>query len=134
MDLTPTVTSSLAGNNAPTADFYVGSDYWSVNNLYSSENWFTGDIAEILVFSRALTTEEQQDVDTYLREKYGLTSTPTAFTIPDKVSQPLNSLIESGPIEVAGISLLAPISISAAVVPVVVTGAVPAPKAPPNTT
>ena len=74
IDLTLNSTSSSPGNNSPAADLYVGSDYWSVNNLYSSENWFTGDIAEILVFSRALTTEEQQDVDTYLREKYGLTS------------------------------------------------------------
>jgi hypothetical protein len=106
IDLTLTETTSSAGNNSPTADLYVGSDW-------SSTNWFTGDIAEILVFSRALTTEEQQDVDTYLRGKYGLTSTPDAFAIPDKIAQPLNSLIESDPITVAGISLLAPISISA---------------------
>jgi hypothetical protein len=112
IDLTPTTTFSSPGNNSPAADLYVGSDYWTVNNLYSSTNWFTGDIAEILVFNRALTSQEQQTVDTYLRGKYGLTSTPDAFAIPEKVDQPLNGLIESAAITVSGITLLAPISIS----------------------
>ncbi|MCU0578442.1 MAG: hypothetical protein MUF69_02745, partial [Desulfobacterota bacterium] len=111
--LTPTVTSSSPGNNLPSADLYVGSDYWTVNNLYSSTNWFTGDIAEIMVFNRALTTQEQQTVDTYLREKYGLTNTPDGFTIPEKLYQPLNSLIESAAITVSGTTLLSPITISA---------------------
>lgn len=112
INLTPTVTSSSPGNNSPTADFYVGSDYWTVNNLSSSTNWFTGDLAEILIFNRALTALEQQTVDTYLRGKYGLTNTPVAFDIPDMLGQPLNSLIESAAISVSGITLLAPISIS----------------------
>ena len=75
-------------------------------------NWFTGDIAEILIFNRPLTTQEQQTVDTYLRGKYGLTSTPDALTLPDKVDQPLNSLIESAAFTVSGTTLLSPISIS----------------------
>jgi hypothetical protein len=33
---------------------------------------FNGDIAEIIVYSRALSTGEQQTVEQYLRAKYGL--------------------------------------------------------------
>ena len=81
--------------------------------VFGQTNWFTGDIAEILILNRALTTLERQTVESYLKGKYGLTNTPTSFSIPDKVDQPRNSLIESGSISVAGINLLAPISISA---------------------
>jgi hypothetical protein len=34
--------------------------------------FFTGDIAEILVYGRALTTEEQDRVRAYLTAKWGL--------------------------------------------------------------
>jgi len=111
--LTPTVNFSSPGNNSVTADLYVGSDYWTVNNLSSSTNWFTGDVAEILVFKRALTSEEQQTVENYILAKYGLTNTPNSFSFTDKVDQPLNSRIESDSITISGINILAPISVSA---------------------
>ena len=100
----PTATFSSPGNNSSTADLFIGRDGFT--------NWFEGDIAEILVFSRALTAQEQQTVENYLSEKYGLTNTPNVFSIPDKVDQPISSLIESDSITVSGINLLAPITIS----------------------
>lgn len=105
--LSPTINSFSPGNNLPTASFYVGGDGLGGNN------WFKGEIAEILIFNRALNTQEQQTVDNYLRGKYGLNNTPDGFTIPDKVNQPLNSVIESAAITVSGITMLSPISISA---------------------
>ncbi len=35
-------------------------------------NYFWGDIAEIIIFNRALRTEERQIVETYLSQKYGI--------------------------------------------------------------
>jgi hypothetical protein len=100
----PTATFSSPGNNSSTADLFIGRDGFT--------NWFEGDIAEILVFNRALTAQEQQTVENYLSGKYGLTNTPNVFSIPDKVDQPISSLIESDSITVSGINLLAPITIS----------------------
>lgn len=108
--LSPNRYFSTSANNSVAGNLYVGADWWSAASL--TDNWFTGDIAEILVFNRALTAQEQQTIDYYLRGKYGLTNTPDAFAIPDKADQALNSPIESAAITVSGITLLAPISIS----------------------
>ncbi len=35
-------------------------------------NYFSGDIAEIIIFNRALRTEERQVAETYLSQKYGI--------------------------------------------------------------
>jgi hypothetical protein len=109
--LTPTTNYFSPGNNLPVADLFIGSDTWAVNA--SGSNWFKGDIAEILIFNQALTSQEQQTVKNYLFAKYGLTNTPLAFSFADKTGQPLDTVIESDPITVSGINLLAPISISA---------------------
>ena len=78
--LTPTVTFSSPGNNPPAADLYVGSDFWTAGGL-GQTNWFTGDIAEILIFNRALTTLERQTVESYLRgEIWTLPIVPTSFS------------------------------------------------------
>ncbi len=41
--------------------------------LGSVQRYFNGDIAEIIVFTRALRTEERQLIETYLSKKYGIT-------------------------------------------------------------
>ena len=111
ISLTPTINNFSPGNNQPTADLVIGADIWAVNS--SGSNWFQGDIAEILVFNRALTAQEQQTVEGYLRSKYGFTNTPSSFSFIDKTGQPLDTVIASDPITVTGITLLASISISA---------------------
>lgn len=40
---------------------------------YASSNFFNGDIAEIIIFKRALQTQERQMVETYLSQKYQIT-------------------------------------------------------------
>ena len=38
----------------------------------SPEQFYRGDLAEILVYTRVLSPKEQQSVETYLKTKYGL--------------------------------------------------------------
>lgn len=40
-------------------------------NIYWNHDW-NGDIVEIIIYNRALTTEERQQVETYLNQKYAL--------------------------------------------------------------
>ena len=52
---------------------YIAKSYWS-------EGMFQGDIAEIILYNRKLTTQENADVQSYIANKYGLSmggSTPT---------------------------------------------------------
>jgi prepilin-type N-terminal cleavage/methylation domain-containing protein len=53
---------------------------FNINNLYvgcrysagAISNCFNGDIAEIIIFSRALKTDERKSVETYLSKKYNI--------------------------------------------------------------
>ena len=36
------------------------------------QEYFTGDIAEVIIFEKALTSSEQEQVEDYLLEKYDL--------------------------------------------------------------
>ena len=45
---------------------YLGKSYWA------SDGHFQGDLAEIILYNRALSPVEQAAVNTYLAEKYGL--------------------------------------------------------------
>jgi hypothetical protein len=38
--------------------------------------YYKGDIAEIIMFTSALTTEERQAIESYLSQKYSITITP----------------------------------------------------------
>ena len=50
-------------------------------NVYGGQYYFAGDIAEVLIFNRTLTTDERTIVNGYLELKYGLvTNTPPAPT------------------------------------------------------
>jgi hypothetical protein len=44
---------------------YIGRSYWA-------DGWLQGDIAEVLLYDRTLSTAEQQAVSNYLSSKYGL--------------------------------------------------------------
>jgi len=61
---------SVSGNidyNGTTAiDLAVGA-----SSPYAPYYWYTGDVLEILFYSRALTSTEIQQVDAYLADKYG---------------------------------------------------------------
>jgi hypothetical protein len=45
---------------------YIGRSYWG------SEGYFAGDIAEVLLYNRALNAAEQTAVNSYLSQKYGI--------------------------------------------------------------
>ena len=48
---------------------YIAKSYWS-------EGMFQGDIAEIILYNRKLTTQENADVQSYIANKYGLSVLP----------------------------------------------------------
>lgn len=46
----------------------------------NASNGYVGDIAEVLVYNRALTSQELVTIELYLAAKWGLSATPIAFT------------------------------------------------------
>jgi len=58
--------TASAGLNTPTGATYIG----GVNS--NASNLFSGDIAEVLIYNRALSTSERQQVEQYLLKQYGL--------------------------------------------------------------
>lgn len=70
-NITPSVSVQTAGSGT------VGA--WTANP--ASSNNFNGDIAEILVYGRALSTTEQDSVEAYLQDKYFSPGTPEPDTI-----------------------------------------------------
>ena len=46
----------------------------NVGRGFNNDTYFAGDIAEVLVYNRALTVAERQAVEAYLNSKYALTS------------------------------------------------------------
>ncbi|MFZ1545971.1 MAG: LamG-like jellyroll fold domain-containing protein [Candidatus Nitrotoga sp.] len=78
--------TSFNGQTASTAYSLNTSD--SAFNIgrgaYSGYNSFNGDIAELLVYSRALSDSELSAVDSYLNTKY--TTTAATITVPEPAS------------------------------------------------
>jgi hypothetical protein len=61
------VTSGVTAYNDVLRNFnYIGKSDWPADAIYQ------GDIAEVLIYNRPLTSTEQQDVEVYLADKYGL--------------------------------------------------------------
>ena len=71
-----------------------------------TSTYFSGDIAEIIVYTRALPDAERQQVDQYLLAKYNLQSTPA---IPVNAAPTANAGVD------ASITLPATLSLSGAV-------------------
>jgi glucose/arabinose dehydrogenase len=44
----------------------------NIGRGYNNNTFYAGDIAEVIVYDRALTTSERSDVEFYLKSKYGL--------------------------------------------------------------
>ena len=66
----------------------------NVGRGFNDNTYFAGDIAEVLVYNRALTVAERQAVEAYLNNKYFVTSPTSA---PQIASQPANvAVIEPG--------------------------------------
>ena len=59
----------------------VGSRYES--NTISTGKYFRGNVGEVLVFSRTLTTAERQQVERYLGQKWGISVTPPTASNAD---------------------------------------------------
>ncbi|WP_165920183.1 LamG-like jellyroll fold domain-containing protein [Chthoniobacter flavus] len=54
---------------------YIGKSNWG-----ATDPLYAGDMAEILIYNRALSDAERQQVEAYLNQKYLLVSAPTAVT------------------------------------------------------
>ncbi|HTG45669.1 MAG TPA: LamG-like jellyroll fold domain-containing protein, partial [Verrucomicrobiae bacterium] len=74
----------------------------SIGNLgrgYNNNSFFPGQIAEVLVYSRALSDAERQDVESYLETKYFVTSqvaTPTISPYGGSFSGPVTTTLQTG--------------------------------------
>ncbi|MBS1954390.1 MAG: chitobiase/beta-hexosaminidase C-terminal domain-containing protein [Cyanobacteria bacterium SZAS-4] len=74
----------------------------NINNVTRSTNvigaacnnndWFSGSIAEILVYNTALSSTDRGNVQTYLKNKYGINAAPSAPSI-----SPSNKVFSAGP-------------------------------------
>jgi len=79
-----------------TADYNAGSGQnWTIGDRAGGGQQFNGDIAELLIYNRVLTTQETKQVGAYLSYKYGVTTPYTgpyglwaAGYLPADVSNP----------------------------------------------
>ncbi len=65
---TAVVSGAIDYNSPNEHDLYLGVH----NGYFGLGGYLNGDIAEVLVYNRALTTSEQQEVEAYLGDKYGV--------------------------------------------------------------
>jgi len=56
-----------------------------------TNNYFSGDIAEILIYTRTLTTDEERAVGSYLTQKYQLVTTYVPLVLTVNVTSPTNN-------------------------------------------
>ncbi len=68
IDGTQEITSGSIGTSSETTDVLVGARVSGTET-----DFFTGDIAEIMVYTTAQTATERRDIETYLALKYGIT-------------------------------------------------------------
>lgn len=73
------VNSLLAGTGTSDATLLNAAGTWAIGNHsdYDNEAQFQGNIAEVIVFSSALTADERTRLETYLAVKYGITRDDT---------------------------------------------------------
>ena len=64
------------------ANNYLGRSYWA------SDGYFQGDIAEVILYNRALSTAEQSTVHAYLAEKYELAVVTPPPSVLDSPTAP----------------------------------------------
>ncbi|MEM6684542.1 MAG: GEVED domain-containing protein [Bacteroidota bacterium] len=69
--LDPAATNEGISNGTVAADVLIGARRASINT--GSGELFTGDVAEVVIYDRDLTTTEIQRVESYLALKYGIT-------------------------------------------------------------
>ncbi|MFD0863447.1 LamG-like jellyroll fold domain-containing protein [Sungkyunkwania multivorans] len=76
---------------ADTSPFNTGNVSTGVigGSFSTSDDFWDGEIAEVLVYNRVLTSTEQQEVDTYLAIKYGVTLTKDYVANSASITAPL---------------------------------------------
>ena len=67
----------------------VRADRLSYDRNIAGRSW-TGDMAEVLIYNRVLTTEEERLVGSYLADKWGLTTAYPPFTLGVSLTAPAN--------------------------------------------
>ena len=83
-------------------------DFGNLGRGYNDNTYFPGDFLEVLVYTRALTDAERQDVEQYLHAKYLANSLPSAtitspannesFTAPANIAVTADALDSDGTI------------------------------------
>jgi hypothetical protein len=63
------LTGTIDNGDGNERDLFIGASGWTPGGTY---NYLNGDVAEVLVYNRALTSDEQQQVELCLANKYGL--------------------------------------------------------------
>ena len=71
---------------------YIGKSYWG-------DGFFQGDVAEVLLYNRVLTTTEQNAVQSYIATRYGLTL--GSMPPPPALAAPTNLVATAGNASVA---------------------------------
>lgn len=57
----------------------TGPNGFSLSGYFASSEFSNGDIAEVILYNRVLTSQEWQGVQSYLATKYALSVTPTSY-------------------------------------------------------
>lgn len=72
-DSTVRLNGSSIITNTPIRAGFDGSDlYFCVSSLSGTGRYFNGYISEIIIYSRTLSTQERQDIESYLGQKWGV--------------------------------------------------------------
>lgn len=101
------LTFSSAGSttNTPSLGISIGA--------FNGGQFFSGDIAEIIVYNRVITTGERNQITNYLVDKYFNDSEPDVFTFTGITGANLNQLYTSNIVTLTGIGsgIIVPVSL-----------------------
>ncbi len=88
-----TLTESIAPAGAQTGNVTQSGGNFNIGARgfgAPSSQFFAGSMAEVLLYNRALTSDEMQDVENYLANKWGFAITNTASSVTTNTGETLN--------------------------------------------
>ncbi|MCX6880057.1 MAG: DUF6288 domain-containing protein [Verrucomicrobia bacterium] len=81
-----TTSTTATGSTAPRNSYQI-----LFGRENGTNNYFSGGIAEILIYTRTLTTDEERVVGSYLAQKYRLVTTYVPLALTANVTSPTNN-------------------------------------------